>query len=79
MHVCLLQAEIKRLMAANRAASYERRLLLLQQEEIARLRKTTQKIRDKVKGNGRGAGTERTENRDGGESGDRELEVGWVM
>ena len=43
-----LQAEIKRLKAANRAASYERRLLLMQQEEIARLRKNTKKIRDKA-------------------------------
>lgn len=42
------QAEIKRLKAANRAASYERRLLLMQQEEIARLRKNTKKIREKA-------------------------------
>lgn len=42
------KAEIKRLKAANRAASYERRLLLMQQEEIARLRKNTKKIRDKA-------------------------------
>ncbi|XP_031558415.1 centrosome-associated protein 350-like isoform X2 [Actinia tenebrosa] len=43
------KAEIKRLKAANRAASYERKLLLMQQEEIARLRKSTQKIRGKVR------------------------------
>lgn len=42
------QAEIKRLKAANRAASYERRLLLMQQEEIARLRRNTKKIREKA-------------------------------
>ena len=48
------QAEIKRLKAANRAASYERRLLLMQQEEIARLRNTTKRIRETVN-------TERTE------------------
>ncbi|XP_032220056.2 centrosome-associated protein 350 isoform X2 [Nematostella vectensis] len=43
------QAEIKRLKAANRAASYERKLLLLQQEEIADLRRSTKEIREKVK------------------------------
>jgi len=47
-HFVSFQAEIKRLKAANRAASYERRLLLMQQEEIARLRKNTQKIREKA-------------------------------
>ena len=45
---CFCQAEIKRLKAANRAASYERRLLLMQQEEIARLRKNTKKIKEKA-------------------------------
>jgi len=47
-HFVSFQAEIKRLKAANRAASYERRLLLMQQEEIARLRKNTKKIREKA-------------------------------
>lgn len=47
-YFCLRQAEIKRLKAANRAASYERRLLLMQQEEIARLRKNTKKVRERA-------------------------------
>lgn len=53
------KAEIKRLKAANRAASYERRLLLMQQEEIARLRKNTKKIRDKATTEQTTAGQER--------------------
>ena len=71
-----MQAEIKRLKAANRAASYERRLLLLQQEEIARLRKTTQKIREKVKDNEEGAGAERIDKSKGlGQSVSQQLKV----
>ena len=61
------QAEIKRLKAANRAASYERRLLLMQQEEIARLRKNTKKIREKATTEQVTYGLERGENAKKGE------------
>ena len=36
-------------MAANRAARYDRKLLMMNQEEITRLRRSTQKIRGKVR------------------------------
>ncbi|XP_015774007.1 PREDICTED: centrosome-associated protein 350-like [Acropora digitifera] len=55
------KAEIKRLKAANRAASYERRLLLMQQEEIARLRKNTKKIREKAASHHAGQSEDREE------------------
>ena len=58
----LCQAEIKRLKAANRAASCERRLLLMQQEDIARLRKNTKKIREKTAAGQAALGQERKEN-----------------
>lgn len=56
------QAEIKRLKAANRAASCERRLLLMQQEDIARLRKNAKKIREKTASGQAALGQERKEN-----------------
>uniref|UniRef100_A0A8C7W4H5 Centrosomal protein 350 n=1 Tax=Oncorhynchus mykiss TaxID=8022 RepID=A0A8C7W4H5_ONCMY len=43
------QAEIKRLQEANRAARKERQLLLKQQEEIARMRYTTLKLKERLK------------------------------
>jgi len=43
------QAEIKYLMAAHRAARYDRKLMMMNQEEITRLRRSTQKIRGKVR------------------------------
>ncbi|RMX60147.1 hypothetical protein pdam_00010105 [Pocillopora damicornis] len=61
------QAEIKRLKAANRAASYERRLLLMQQEEIARLRKNTKKVRERAATEQAVHGQERTDNLKTGE------------
>ncbi|XP_022084332.1 centrosome-associated protein 350-like isoform X2 [Acanthaster planci] len=39
------QAEIRRLRAAQKAASHERQLLLYQQQEIARMRKATEAVR----------------------------------
>lgn len=48
--VCVcFQAEIKRLQEANRAARKERQLLLKQQEEIARMRYTTLKLKERLK------------------------------
>lgn len=38
------QAEIKRLQEANRAASKERQLLLLQSQEIAKMRQSTKQV-----------------------------------
>ena len=36
--------------AASRAASYERKFFLYQQQEISKLRKTTQRLQKKVHG-----------------------------
>ncbi|XP_021341745.1 centrosome-associated protein 350-like isoform X1 [Mizuhopecten yessoensis] len=47
------QAEIKRLQESNKAASLERQRLLKQHTEISRMRKNTQKTKEKLKGNGR--------------------------
>ncbi|XP_077986378.1 centrosome-associated protein 350-like [Glandiceps talaboti] len=44
------QAEIERLKAANKAASQERKLLLYQQQEISRIRKSAQAYWGRVKG-----------------------------
>ncbi|XP_070581927.1 centrosome-associated protein 350-like isoform X2 [Ptychodera flava] len=44
------QAEIDRLKAANKAASQERKLLLYQQQEISRIRKSAQAYWGRVKG-----------------------------
>ncbi|KAJ7992830.1 hypothetical protein DPEC_G00266090 [Dallia pectoralis] len=43
------QAEIKRLQEANKAARKERQLLLKQQEDIERMRHTTQKLKERLK------------------------------
>ena len=43
-----IQAEIKRLKEAHEVASRERRLLLLQQKDIARMRKHTQYYNSKI-------------------------------
>ena len=40
----LLQAEIKRLQEANKIASRERQLMLMQSEEIQRIRQSAQKV-----------------------------------
>ena len=53
-------------MAANRAARYDRRLLMMNQEEITRLRRSTQKIRGKVR------------DEEAGVSRDKVLFVGWL-
>ena len=44
----IFKAEIKRLKAANRAAQEERKLLIYQQKEIDRIKKTTQAFRGKL-------------------------------
>lgn len=49
-----VQAEIKRLQEANRAARKERQLLLKQQEEIERMRYTTLKLKERLKCAGTG-------------------------
>ncbi|XP_066294220.1 centrosome-associated protein 350-like [Branchiostoma lanceolatum] len=43
------QAEIKRLREANKAASRERQLLFMQQQEIMKMRQSTAAIRDKIR------------------------------
>ncbi|XP_038046478.1 centrosome-associated protein 350-like isoform X3 [Patiria miniata] len=43
------QAEIRRLRAAQKAASHERQLLLFQQQEILRMRKATEAVKDHMK------------------------------
>ena len=43
-----LQAEIKRLQEASKAASKERQFLLKQSQEIARLRQSTQQVCETV-------------------------------
>ncbi|EDV27474.1 uncharacterized protein TRIADDRAFT_53203 [Trichoplax adhaerens] len=48
LHLQAEQAEIKRLKAANRAAQEERKLIMYQQKEIDRIRKTTQAYRGKL-------------------------------
>jgi hypothetical protein len=47
--VCGVQAEIKCLQEANKAARKERQLLLKQQEEIERMRYTTLKLKERLK------------------------------
>ncbi|KAK3727166.1 hypothetical protein QZH41_015183, partial [Actinostola sp. cb2023] len=56
----VLAAEIKYLMAANRAARFDRRLLMMNQEEITRLRRSTQKIRGKVRDEEAGVSRDKT-------------------
>ena len=45
----LFQAEIQRLREAHKAASQERKLLLLQQQDIARLQQSAQHYKEKIK------------------------------
>lgn len=44
-----VQAEIKRLQEANKAARKERQLIMKQQQEIQRMRQTTLKLHERLK------------------------------
>lgn len=44
-----LQAEIRRLQEVQRVASYERRLMLLQQREISKIRRSAKYYQEKIR------------------------------